>query len=34
MPLVASAPITQITEMVIRKPWLWRNFVTYEAPAL
>ena len=28
----SSPPITQITEIVIRKPWLWRNFVTYEAP--
>ena len=28
----SSPPITQITEIVIRKPWLWRNFVTFEAP--
>src|SRR5438876_1124268 len=28
----SSPPITQITEIVIRKPWLWRSFVTFEAP--
>ena len=28
----SSPPITQIIEIVIRKSWLWRNFVTYEAP--
>jgi hypothetical protein len=28
----ASAPVTQITEIIIRKPWPWRSFVTFEAP--
>lgn len=28
----SSTPVTQITEIVIRKPWLWRSFVTFEAP--